>query len=230
MRSLRKVADCVGVEGTFKVVRDFFGYATGAPQEISVSRQIRLMHRDHVSVNLILVGVESFAYADLVEIDRAMAFMRDTLAAVEFGVGPAGWFQISTDDANGHEHIVDDGEAKDLTQEWTVDNSAMDVFVVLTYAGSSVGTAPRKGPTAKNSAFRMTGVVLAIEGSPEVTGFVLAREVCRYMGLKDSENDNNLMFPTVPNGGHLTWEQRGDLDSFRTYPCGADVDLGGGYT
>ncbi len=227
MRSIRKVADCVGIEGNFHVVRDFFGYITGPPQQFSVGRQIRLMHRHHVMINAILVGVESFGNAEMAEIDQAVAFMRDTLATVNFGIGPVRWFQISADDANGREHIADDGEAKDLTQEWTVDNYAIDVFFVLTYAGSSIGTAPRKGPENKDAAFQMTGVVLAVEGSATVTGFVLAREVCRYMGLKDSDNDNNLMFPTVPNGGNLTWEQREDLvpssvdwPPFVLLPCG----------
>jgi hypothetical protein len=162
---------------------------------------------------LILVGVESFGNDEFEEIDRAMAFMRDTLATVEFGVGPAHWFQITTDDANGYEHIGSDGEAKDLTREWSVDNQILDVFFVLTYAGSSIGTAPRKGPGVldKDAVFQMSGVVLAVEGSPSVTGFVLAREVCRYMGLRDSDNENNLMFPTVPNGGNLTWAQRDEL-------------------
>ncbi len=230
MRSLRKTADCVGVGGTFHVARDFFGYIAGPPQQISVSRQIRLMHRHRAMINAILVGVESFGDADLVEIDQAVAFMRDALATVSFGIGPVRWFEITTDDAGGRDHIADDAEAKDLTQEWTVDNVGIDVFFVRTYAGSTIGTAPRKGPGNKDAPYQMTGVVLAVEGSATVTGFVLAREVCRYMGLKDSENENNLMFPTVPNGGHLTWEQRDDLgervwdrNPVVLHPCGAVI-------
>jgi hypothetical protein len=71
---------------------------------------------------------------------------------------------------------------------------------VRTYAGTTVGLSPRKGPSDKDRNGPMTGVGLAVEGSATVTGFVLAREVCGYLGLKDSENDNNLMFPWVPNG------------------------------
>jgi hypothetical protein len=208
--SLREIATCVGLDGTFKVVRDFFGYDTGPPEQLSLKRQFELMNEHYVNINVILVGVESFAHAERAEIDSAIAFMRRALAAVNFGIGPVRWFHIDTDEAAGREHIASDGEAKDLTREWTVDNYAIDVFFVLTYAGSTVGSAPRNGPEDKDI-HRMSGVVLAIEGSPTVTGNVLAREVCRYLGLKDSDTDNNLMFPSVPNGAHLTREQRDDL-------------------
>ncbi len=229
MKSLRKAADCVDIKGTFHVARDFFGYITGPPQEISVTRQIRLiMRHHHVMINAILVASESFGDAEKREIDGAVAFMRDTLATVNFGIGPVRWFHIPTDDAGGHEHIANDAEAKDLTHEWRVDNYAIDVFFVLTYAGSTIGNAPRKGTENKDATHKMTGVVLAIESSPTNTGLVLAREVCRYMGLKDSDNENNLMFPTVPNGGNLTWEQRDDLvpstndwTPFVQIPCGS---------
>jgi hypothetical protein len=217
----------MGYEGAIDVVRDFFGYTTGVPFTTSLSRQMRLVHRFHVGINVILVGADAFGQAEREEVDEAVAIMRDAYAAVEFGVAAVHWYFISTDDANGREHIANDNEAADLTHEWTVQNSSIDVFFVQTYAGSSVGTAPRKGPENKDTNYAMTGVVLAIEGSPAVTGQVLAREVCRYLGLKDSDDSDNLMFPTVPNGGKLTWEQRDEMimpgpyntGPFISHPC-----------
>jgi hypothetical protein len=43
-----------------------------------------------------------------------------------------------------------------------------------------------------------------------------------YLGLKPSDNSNNLMFETVPNGGNLTLDQRREmLDSGLAYfGCG----------
>ena len=236
MLSLRRLASCIDLNGEFQVARDFFGYVTGAPQTISVLGQMKLLRRHHTHVNVILVGEEWFGQAEKEEIDGAVAFMRDTYATVDFGVGRVRWYVISTDDANGREHIADDNEAEDLTHEWTVDNFAIDVFFVLMYAGSTVGTSPRKGPSNKD-AKGMTGVVLAIEGTSTVTGYVLAREVGRYLGLKDSENSNNLMYPTVPNGGNLTRAQGDDMVSpgkymgpFVTWPCWrhSTLVLGGG--
>ena len=68
----------------------------------------------------------------------------------------------------------------------------------------------------------MTGVVLAVEGTTTVTGFALAWLVGCYLGLKPSDNSNNLMFETVPNGGNLTLDQRNEmLDSGLVYlGCG----------
>jgi hypothetical protein len=207
----------MGLGDDFLVVRDFFGHSTGAPGELSLLRQMKLVREYHVDINVIMVGVEWFGDEEREEIDAAIAFMRDTYATVDFGVGRVRWYQITTDAANGHEHIVSDAEAEDLTHEWSVDNYALDVFFVVTYAGSTIGTAPRKGPENKDANGRMTGVVLAIEGSTTVTGNVMAREVARYIGLKDSDNSNNLMYPWVPNGANLTRTQGDDLITPGTY-------------
>jgi hypothetical protein len=230
VRSLRRLADCIGLKGDFDVVRDFFGYHTGAPGEVSLLKQMKLLRQYHTSINVILVGVEWFGEAERREIDAAIAFMRETYATVGFGVGHVRWYHITTDEANGREHILDDAEAEDLTHEWSVRNHAIDVFFVLTYAGSTIGSAPREGPSDKDANGAMTGVVLAIEGSTAVTGNVLAREVARYLGLKDSDSSNNLMYPSVPNGANLTPEQREDLmgpgrylSPFVRFPCGANI-------
>lgn len=237
MLSVRNLAECLGINGDFQVVRDFFGHQTGAPEQLSLFRQLHLVRQYHVDINVILVGSESFGWREQQEIDGAIAYMRRVYGSVNYGVGRVRWFDITHDQANGHDHIADDGEAKDLTQEWSVDNLALDVFFVLTYAGSTIGSAPRKGPEGKNAWGSMTGVVLAIEGTPFDTGQVLAREVCRYLGLKDHENDNNLMYPTVPNGGNLTPTQGSDmiatgtyLNNYTMFPCikAYDIVLTGG--
>ena len=97
MASLREIADCIGIKKNFEVVRDFFGYQTGAPGQISLLRQMRLAQGYHVHLNLIRVGVETFTDADEQEIDSAVAFTRDTLAAVDFGVANVGRRSISSD-------------------------------------------------------------------------------------------------------------------------------------
>jgi hypothetical protein len=60
----------------------------------------------------------------------------------------------------------------------------------------------------------MNGSVVAIEGWPELTGFVLAHECGHYLGLSHRDNEgNNLLFPTVPNGGFLDNSQGGTIRS-----------------
>ena len=239
MHSVRRIAECLGLEGSFRVVNDFFGYVTGSPWQVSLSRQLRLMKTLHVDLNLIRVGVELFTPADEKEIDRAVAFMRDTYAHVDFGVGRVRRYGISLADADGHEHIADDKEAEELTHAWSVHNdveelqstglilvrTSLDVFFVRTFAGSALGSAPRDGPYDNDADGAMTGVVIAMEGTPADTGFVLAKYVARYLGLKPSDRANNLMYDWVPNGGHLTRDQYEEMtkSGFANAGCGWTV-------
>ena len=57
----------------------------------------------------------------------------------------------------------------------------------------------------------MDGSVVAIEGSVNTTGFVLAHEAGHYLGLSYSTSSANLMFGTVPNGGTLTSSQGSNM-------------------
>lgn len=219
MASLRAIAQCIGISSNFAIVRDFFGY-TAAPQDLSVLTQVRRLQGRHVHMNLIRVGIESFTAADELEIDGAVQFTRDTYATVSLGVGRVTRWFITTADANGRDNIGGDGEAEDLTNEWTVDNHALDVFFVLTYAGSTIGLSRVDGPCDKD-AKGMDGSVVAIEGSANTTGFVLAHEVGHYLGLSHTTNSNRLMFGTVPNGGQLTGGEGSNMRDhcFVVSPC-----------
>lgn len=208
-QSLRDTAACIGITGNFSVVGDFFGYLR-VPQDLSILTQIRRLQGRHVHMNLIRVGIEFFGDADELEIDAAVQFTRDTYATVNLGVGRVRRFFINDADANNHENIGSDGEAEDLTNEWTVDNTALDIFFVLTYSGTTIGLSRVDGPCDKD-AKGMDGSVVAIEGSANTTGFVLAHEAGHYLGLGHSSNSNHLMFGTVPNGGNLTNSQGSDM-------------------
>ena len=172
---------------------------------------MRLAQGYHVHLNLIRVGVETFTDADEQEIDSAVAFMRDTYATVDFGVANVGRRAISSDKAGGFVNIGSDDEAVELTREFAIDNARIDVFFVRTYAGSSSGSGPFFGPKDKDVKREMTGIVLALEGSTTVTGFVLAQLVCRYLGLGPRQDASNLMSSQVPNGGELTARQGEDM-------------------
>jgi hypothetical protein len=210
MDSVRSIASCIGVTGTFSVARDFFGFLRGAPSDVSVLTQVRRLKGRHVHMNFIRVGSDQFTAADLSEMDGALQFTRDTYATVSLGVGRIEHFVISTADADGAENIDNDDEAEELTNDWTVPNSALDIFWVLTYSGSTIGLSRVDGPCDKD-AKGMDGSVVAIEGSPNTTGFVLAHEAAHYLALSHSTSSSNLMFGTVPNGGALTSSQGADM-------------------
>lgn len=226
MASLREIAGCIGLSGSISVVEKIFGY-THIPRPLSILTQVRLLQGRHIDMNLIIVGHDAFIQADQEEIDRAVDFARETYATVDVGIGLTDRYYIHTNEANGRHIINDDSEAKDLTQEWTVGNSALDVFFVLQYDGTTSGLSPKDGTCSKDRVSTMTGcVVELIDTSGMVdfsrTGFVLAHEVGHYLGLNPysfehplgdpshSPDANNLMFATVPNGGVLT-ERQGEV-------------------
>lgn len=210
MASLRDIASCIGVTGTISVTGDLFGFLRGAPSDVSVLTHVRRLQGRHVHMNFIRVGSDQFTTNDLAEIDATLQFTRDTYAQVGLGVGRIEHFVIATADAGGAENINNDDEAEELTNDWTVPNSALDIFWVLTYSGSTIGYSRVDGPCDKD-AKGMDGSVVAIEGSANTTGFVLAHEAGHYLALSHSTSPTNLMFRKVPNGGNLTSDQGSDM-------------------
>jgi hypothetical protein len=222
MASLRDTAECIGVTGDFSVVGDFFGYLAkpddpspdpGFPN-LSVLMQVRLLQGRHVHLNLIRVGIESFTSDDEAEIDGAVQLTRDLYEQVSLGIGRVLRFFVTTADANGHEHIGSNGEAEALTHDWTVPNDAIDVFFVRSFLVRGFiqpgGLSPIEGPCDKNGV-RMNGCVVRMMGDSLLTGFVLAHYVAQYLGLRDSDDNQNVMFNTVPNGGELTPSQGSNM-------------------
>jgi hypothetical protein len=210
MDSLSAIAGCIGVPAPFSVSRNFFGFLRGAPSDVSVATQVQRLKGRHVHMNFIQVGSDQFLAADEAEMDSALQFTRDNYAQVNLGVGRIEHYVISTAEADSAENINNDDEAVELTNDWTVPNSALDIFWVLTYAGSTIGYSRVDGPCDKD-AKGMDGSVVAIEGVVNTTGYVLAHEAGHYLGLSHSSSSGNLMFGTVPNGGNLTSSQGSDM-------------------
>jgi hypothetical protein len=199
MPSIKELARCIGLVGDIRVVRDFYGYRTGAPQELSLITQARLLQESHIHLNLIRVGFDSLPTTPIdeqsaaeEEIDFAVQWMRDVYAAVNIGIGRVERYVIPIGEANGREIINDVSEAKDLVQEWTIPNDALDVFFVLQFLGGPSGWSGIDGPCDKNGSY--SGSVIAIEHDPDITGLTLAHEVGHYLGLDHEDAAGNLMF------------------------------------
>ncbi len=222
MASLRDTAACIGVTGDFSVVHDFYGYLAkpddaspnpGFP-DLSVLMQVRLLQGRHLHLNLIRVGIESFTPDQEAEIDGAVQLTRDVYEQVDLGIGRVLRFFVTTADANGHEHLSTHAEAEALTHDWTVPNDAIDVFFVRSFLVDGYiqpsGQSPIEGPCDKNDV-RMNGCVVRLMDSSLATGLVLAHYVARYLGLRNVDDNQNVMWNTVPNAGELTPSQGLDM-------------------
>jgi hypothetical protein len=155
-----------------------------------------------ISLNLIRVGADRFTPADEQTINDAVAYLRGIYATVGLILRRVEHYRIPTAQAGGRDIIDNNGEAEALTNDWTVFNHAVDVFLVKGYFGTVTGLAPVEGPCDKQ-AMGMNGAV--VELAAAYTGNVLAHEVGHYLGLGHVPNDStNLMFDWVPNNGTLT--------------------------
>lgn len=204
MESLRNVAACIGITGSFRVLRNFFGYSS-TPGTLSVLTQVRRLQGKHVHMNIIRVGSDLFTAADERKIDSAVQFTRDTYATRNLGVGFLDHRFITVAQANGREFITDGDEAEELTNEWTVPNSALDVFFVRTI-GDAGGWSRVDGPCDKD-AKGMDGSVIDMSNNTAFVGIALAHEAGHYLGLSHVNSPSgNLM---LPNGGTTLTSSQG---------------------
>jgi hypothetical protein len=210
--SLSQRAACIGIATSpLSVRRDFMGQLTNSVP-VSLKTQLDRLGSKFVHVNCIQVGSDQFTFNDAVEIDRAVAKTRDLYAGAgrSMGVGRIQHFVISTGDAGGRDVINSDGEAETLTDEWTVPNDALDLFLVRMYVSSTAGLSRVDGPCDKN-AKGMDGSVVEMNAGGGASDFATAHELGHYLGLSHRNNSTALMNPTIPNGGVITTSEADNM-------------------
>ena len=197
--SLRAVAaSCLGVAGNYSLRRDVWGYVWGPMQrDLSLLTHLQLIRGRSINLSLILVGHENdfsgeFNEADTRRMQAAVDRCREIYAQANLGIRRLFWSRIPVADADGYT-VVNAGEATDLTNDWSGNNSGIDVFFVtdVTDAG---GWSNVDGPCDKDAdKSGRTGVVMELQGSDDFTGILLAHEVGHYLGLSHANAITNMM-------------------------------------
>lgn len=143
-------------------------------------------------INIIRVGAENFTSDQRQRINDGISFARGIYEQVDFTIGdPVDRWIISVAQAGSRLVIDDGGEGKDLTEEWTVPNDKMDVFISLDIKDAS-GWSPIGGPCDKDAS-GWSGSVVDIEGDSSYFGNSLAHEMGHYMGLDHVSDPDNFI-------------------------------------
>lgn len=170
-----------------------------------------------VNVNIIRVADENFSATERTQIFNALRQTASSIyQAQDLDIGTIQTYAISTAQAGSKATINSNGEAEDLTGDWTVPNQAVDMFVVDLYTGSVAGLSPRPGPCDKD-AKGMNGTVVEWLENQATTGVIMAHELGHYLGLPHTSSTNNLMNPTVGSGNTVLTTSQGN--TMKSFPC-----------
>ncbi len=205
MASLRALAGCIGIDQNLSVLRDFFGFArgqlppdpTGADVAVSLKRQFQRLDGDHFQLNVIAVGSDQFTDNDYIEIDYSIFRLRNIYNPVALGVGRIQHWIITTDEADGLDTPTSRGDLEQLTEDWTVPNDGIDLFIphnmsIPSNGGTLLGRSAVDGPCDKDDK-GLSGACCGLWGS-EQTSRTFAHELGHYLSLEHRNGSpDNLM-------------------------------------
>jgi hypothetical protein len=217
--SMRSLLGCIGVDTTqeVSVLGHVFGFArrrmprdpdAAAVSSVSVRQQMLALQGRHLHLNVIRVGYDGIAAgnrdAEVEKLDYAVYKTRNIYRTVSLGIGRVEHFAIDTADANGRDDIGSADEADALSDEWSVPNDGIDVFVVRNISADFVGISPRPGSCEKGP--DNDGLVGGESGRGfEAVARTFAHEVGHFLNLPHNHGDdcptttagqNNLMAQT----------------------------------
>jgi hypothetical protein len=166
-------------------------FAAAQPQTSPFFRLYRGMSK-YLSVNVILVGDDGFSPNDLQQVRDSLGILRQIYAQVSIGIDNVAWYGISSADAGSLAVIDSESEAEDLTDDWTVSNNALDLFVVRSMTDAD-GRSAVDGSCDKDSSKGMTGSVVSLNGDAANSGNTFAHEIGHYLGLNHISDSGNFI-------------------------------------
>jgi hypothetical protein len=203
MASIRALVSCIGVtRSDVSVLGDLFGFAlatlppdpTKATVEVSLKRQVDRLQGPHFHLNVIRIGSELFGPGDYQEIDYSIFKLRNIYHQVGIGVGRILHAGVPSAEAGGLASPTSKGDLRQITQNWTVENDGIDLFIPfnMNVPGSTpktqtAGLSPVGGTCKhKDKTTGLSGSTAAISGFATVsdqTARTIAHELGHYLGL-----------------------------------------------
>ncbi|MFT5890055.1 MAG: hypothetical protein ACI9Y7_000143 [Dokdonia sp.] len=191
MLSTRSAFSCIGRTSGTSVLRDLFGYSE-VPKEISLRAQIEALENKHYHVNVIMVAPENYFSGARRQICYSLQVTREVFSDVNFGIGRIEWYQISEAEAGDLSVTDSEGEAEELTSDWTVPNDGLDLFVVRLMTDTD-GWSAVNGSCDKDSKGFTGSVVELYSGDDNYAANGFAHEMGHYLGLNHIADPNNFI-------------------------------------
>jgi len=198
MRSLREHFRAIGLgDQGGSVLHGFFGLGE-APEKLSLQEQMARVRR----VNVLHLNVIRLAFDTVIpraplerKIDMAIHRARQIFDQAFIGIGRVSHFIIEDAFAGLYPDIGSDGEADDLCDAYSVDNDGIDTFIVLSYAGNTVGSSRSPGSCDKDNKGGSSGIVVEVgQTNAEVTAKAYSHELGHFLGYPHHSSDpKNLM-------------------------------------
>lgn len=194
MASVKSIMNCIGVDtgGSVSVLFHLFGFfrgrvpadpCTGTTAQVSMLDHLNSLQGKHIHLNVIRVGIDDWTEAEIDKLDFSVFSARQIYRTRSLGVGRVQHWDVSSSDADGKDDISSEDEAEDLTHDWTVDNNAIDVFIVSNISADFIGLSPVGGSCDKDDK-DMNGVLGGeINRSTEGIARTFAHEIGHYLGL-----------------------------------------------